>query len=257
MFERSEDTDRQLRHELGRFFHRELEARYDLGYLRRIPEVASRDLLDEIRPRQLDRLKTFFKHVMYPVGRQREHQDRHIETSESVLTSTSAIIHALPRLPGLVMRHGARLSSVSRAGRDVVSAYRWARRMEDRVLSIVTRLCERSDGEGCDETGVPEELFRRAYGRLDDEEIEQMIAHTQRTARLGADRRLIDATVDTVAAIRSGRTDPDETEALEYVQSVVEDVRGISEEFTREQIHRILELSYLTERHYFGSLPRE
>ncbi len=252
---RSEDMDSRLRHELGLFFHRELDARYDPDYLQAIPEVSSRKLLDAVRPHQLDRLKRFFTHVMYPVGPRRERQDRHIETSESVLTSTSAIIHALPRLPGLVLRHGAHLSSVSRAGREVISAYRSARDMEDKVLDVLKHLCEQEGVETGGGSDIPEELLRRAYGSLDEDEIEHMIAHTEKTARLGSDRRLINATVDTVAAIRAGRSDPEEAAALEYVQSVVEDVRGISEEFSAEQIDRILELSGITERHYFGNLP--
>ena len=252
---RSEDVDRRLRGEVVRFFHRELGTRYDPDYLRRIPEVTSRDLLDSVSPRHLDRLKTFFMRVMYPAGPRRERQDRHVRTSESVLTSTSAIIHALPRLPRLVFRHGAHLSSVSRAGRAVIAAYRSARDMEDKVVDVLARLCEQDAVEVDDDSVVPEDLLRRAYGSLDDADIEQMITHTERTARLGADTRLIDATIDTVAAIRAGRSDPDEAAALEYVQSVVEDVRGISEEFSAEQIEHILELSRITERHYFRNLP--
>lgn len=242
---------------LTRFFHEELDRRYARERLEGIPEITEEGLLREVPEPQLHRIKEFFKRVMYPVGEEREARDRGVETVETMLGSTSSIVSLLPQLPRVLMRHGGRLPAIASAGLTVVAAYRLARRNEEKVLEELQELCETEDGACESEKSLPYTLLRRAYGALSKEETERMLRRTKQVVRLGMDKRLMEATIDIVEIVRESREDPEEQDALAYVGSVLREVRSLSEEYSSEQVERILRLSEITEATYFDALREE
>lgn len=244
----------KLREELGRFFHEELDRRYSREFLRELPPLRERSLLDRVPQERIDRVKEFFKRVMYPVGPEREARDSGVETLEELLQNTSSLLSVLPQLPGILLRHGIHLPAVTGAGLHVVSSYRRARQLENKVLE---RLRELLAEEDVSETAVPEELLRKAYAVLSEEETRRMLEETEKIVRLGMDRPLMRSTIDIVHRVRESRRNPREKHALEYVLSVLDEVRGLSENYNREEVHRILEISEITEAWYFESLRAE
>ncbi len=252
----SQETEDRLRHELGLFFHRQLDLRYDMAYLRDLPDVNARGLLEHVNQEHLDSVKTFFKQVMYPVGRERKHQERHMERVVAILSSASSVVSMLPGLPGIIFRHGTRLAGVSMAGLQVVSAYQNARKQERRVLTALVDICEEEYGYITvpEVDQIPDVFFRRAYASITAEDLRRTIRSTEKTVQLGSDSRLMVATIDVVEALRDRVDDPADAAALEYVRSVAEDVQSLSQQFSQHHIDRILELSRLVEHHYFDSL---
>lgn len=246
-----------LAHLLTRFFHEELDRRYAREHLRQIPELAEDGLLEEVPEAQLNHIKEFFKRVMYPVGEEREARDRGVETVEQILGSTSSIVSLLPQLPRVLLRHGGRLPAIASAGLTVVSAYRLARRIEEKVLDELQELCELKDAVCESDESLPYDLLRRAYGTLSEEETDKMLERTEKVVRLGMDKRLMEATIELVEIVRESREDPEEQDALGYVRSVLREVRGLAEEYSREQVERILRLSEITEASYFDTLREE
>ena len=247
----------RLNRRLTEFFHHELDRRYKREHLSEILELERQGILEAVPETQLSRIKEFFKRVMYPVGEERQARDRGVETVERILGSTSSLISLLPRLPGIVLRHGGRLPAIASAGLTVVSAYRLARRMEEKVLQRLEELCE-AEGAACfGEEGPPDELLRRAYGSLSETDTGRMLERTEKVVRLGMDERLMKATIEIVEIVHKSREDPEEQDALEYVSSVLDEVRSLAVEYSREQVERILRLSEITEAKYFEALREE
>jgi hypothetical protein len=254
MSPRTKDT---AKHRLARFFHDELDNRYRPEQLREIDELRTEGLLEAIPEEQLSRIKEFFKRVMYPVGEEREARDRGVETVEEILNSTSSLISLLPKLPGILFRHGGRLPAIASAGLTVVSTYRLARHTEEEVLRELLRLCEEKGISPAKGDEIPYSLFRRAYGTLDEKETRKILSRTEEVVRLGMDKGLMSATIEIVDLVRKTREDPEEQDALEYLLSVLQEVHDLSEEFSREEVERILRLSEITEAEYFDTLREE
>ncbi|MFP4407108.1 MAG: hypothetical protein ACOC47_07590 [Alkalispirochaetaceae bacterium] len=250
-------TRETLHHHLTAFFHDELDRRYRQERLREIPGLREEELLQAVPEEQLIRIKEFFKRVMYPIGEERQARDRGVETVERILGSTSSLISLLPRLPAILVRHGGRLPAIASAGLTVVSTYRLARRMEEKVLTRLEELCETEAAACFGEEGPPEELLRRAYGSLTEADTGRMLERTEKVVRLGMDERLMESTIDIVEIVQRSREDPEEQDALKYVSSVLNEVRSLAEEYSREQVERILRISEITEGEYFEALREE
>lgn len=240
-----------------RFFHRELDRRYSPEYLERIPEVRETGLLAVLDASMIEHLKGFFKRVMYPSGEHRELRDRGMETVASILGSAGSLIALLPQLPGMLVRHGARLPEVSRAALELISAYRLSNRLERKTVDVLAELC---DAEGIDvEAGdeIPEHLLRRAYATLSEEDTRRMVERTETVARLGMKRQLMYSTREITRKVKETRTDPGEREALDYVISVLGEIHDLAGAYSREQIESIVHLSVATEHYYFAELRGE
>lgn len=250
-----QETEDRLRYEIGLFFHRELDVRYDTEYLRSIPEIRSRGLLDLVHEDDLSRVKSFFKRVMYPVGSERKHQDRHMERVILILNSWSSIISILPSLPALFLRYGVQMGNISVAGLQVISAYQQARKQEEEVLAALIEIRKTEYDRIDDPAEIPDQTLRRAFAAITDREIRTMIRFTEKIVRLGADEKLTAATGDIIRALRDRVDDRSEAAALDYVRLVTEEVRNLSQQFSRRRIENVLELSRIVEYHYFRNLP--
>lgn len=245
---------RELREVVGRFFHRELERRYHRSYLANIDELRETGLLDAVPQEQIDNVKEFFKRVMYPVGPAREERDRGVETVEKLLKSTSSLISILPQIPGILLRHGLHLPAITGAGLHVVAAYQRARQLERKVLQRLLELIDEEDGSRLE---VDEDTLRRAYAVLTRDETGTMLEETERIVRLGMDESLMRSTIDIVERVRESRDSREEQDALGYVLSVLEEVRNLSDAYSRRQIQKLLHLSEIIEAHYFDRLRVE
>ena len=243
-----------LREELGHFFHRELDRRYEDSYLEQIPEVAEAGLFKTVPREQIERIKAFFKQVMYPVGSAREERDRGVETVAALLESTSSLISLLPQLPTIVLRHDIRIPAITGAGLHVVASYRRARHLEEKVLHRLQELCEEEEIDPAQDAEVPPPLFREAYGSLEERETDKMLDDIKRIVRLGMRESLISSTIDIVSRVEDSRKSREEQDALSYVRSVLEEVRGLSRAYTEAQVKEVLRLSEMTERYYFEQL---
>ncbi|MFW6330059.1 MAG: hypothetical protein ACOC28_08155 [Alkalispirochaetaceae bacterium] len=248
-----EEEKERLADGLGRFFHRELDRRYNREHLRSIPEIRESGLLEDLPQEYLDRIGEFFKRVMYPVGAKRRARNEGVETVEAILTNTPSLLALLPKAAKVLLGNGPKLPKVARAGLTVVSAYRLARRMEDKVLSALLEIIE-DDGSRKDPEKIPEESYRRAEAAVSVEESSSVFEATEKIVRLGMDLSLMETTTELLEVIRESRRDPGERESLAYVTSVVEEVRSLALDIDRESVDRILQLSRLNEEHYWRSL---
>lgn len=255
------EGDRELlADELGRFFHRELDRRYNREHLAEVPAVQEEELLEDVPQEHLDRIGEFFKRVMYPVGEERRARDRGVETVESILSDTTSLLALLPRIPGILLNHGPKLPKVTSAGLQVVSAYRLSRRMERKVIDELAAVLEEegielSDGGAQQE--IPERLFREAERAIEPEEASEVFDETEKIVRLGMDPSLMETTRDLVDLVAESRKDPGERESLGYVATVIEEVRSLALEFDKDQVERVLRLSELNEFDYFRRLHRQ
>lgn len=249
-----EQRDTEIRHGLGLFFHRELDRRYEEQYIEEIDDIRRQGLHEEIPRSHIEEIKDFFRRVLYPVGEERRYRDKAVETVSSIMGSAASILSLLPKMPGLLLRHGGRLPAISNAGLQVISGYSRAARLEEHVLESLVEIAEEEGISLTDGSPIPDSLYRRAYGSLDIEETKAMLEQTEQIVRLGMDRRLVAATIDIVEAVKTTRRDPDEQGALEYVDSILEEVYKLADQFSDQDVERIIRLTQIVEFHYFANL---
>jgi hypothetical protein len=254
------DTDRasaqrdHLRSSLVDFFHRELDRRYRRDYLEQIPAVREEELTSSLDDEKLERIKEFFKRVMYPAGEHRDHRDRAMEAVKSAFARVSSIVSLLPRVPGLLLRHGPRLPRVSAAAMDLITAYDLANHFERQSLAELERLCA---AEGITDPGdIPEELFRRAYAVLDAEDVDRMVTQVNRIVGLGLKRELVRTTRDVVETVQETRPSEEERRALDYIIAILDEVHHLAGSFSSTESQTALRLAEVTEAFYFDELRR-
>src|SRR6056297_257873 len=122
----NEEKSRQriLHNKIITFFREELDRRYDMDHLYEITSIVNEGLLEGLTQEMINRVKTFFREVLYPEGEERYKRDKSIEQVVALLNNKARLITLLPSLPGMVFRYGSALVSATQAGSEVLSAYR-------------------------------------------------------------------------------------------------------------------------------------
>jgi len=247
-------VDQHLREALVRFFHRELDRRYTYDYLKELPDVRTEDVRPLFEAGKIERIKEFFKRVLYPAGEYRQLRDAGMETVASILGSAPSLLGLLPRLAGVLVAHGTKIPQVSAAAMELVSAYRLANTLEQRTLEALTDICAENAVDPAAGDEIPDAFFRRAYASVSDDETRKMVRSTRRIVRLGMKRDLMQTTREIAANVVSTRAKEDERRALEYIVSVLDEILELAPEFSKRDRETIVRLSEHVERHYFAEL---
>jgi hypothetical protein len=103
---------------------------------------------------------------------------------------------------------------------------------------------------------IPDELFRRAYASISDDEIRRMVRRTRRIVRLGMKRDLMKATRDITEKVKTTRSSADERQALGYIVSELDEILAIAPTFSAHDRETIVRISEQVETRYFAELRR-
>jgi hypothetical protein len=249
-------TEEKLRNTLVEFFHREIDRRYSYEYLKEMSDVRADEVGPLLETGKLQRIKDFFKRVMYPAGKDRELRDAGMETVASIIGSASSLLGLLPRLAGVLVAHTMKIPEISAAAMELVSAYRLANALERRTLNALEEICAENgvDPGAADE--IPDEFLRHAYASISDEEIRQMVRRTGTIVRLGMKQDLMKATRDITEKVMNTRASADERRALAYIVSELDEVLELAPTFSKHDRETIVRLSEHVERNYFAELRR-
>ncbi|MFO7848613.1 MAG: hypothetical protein R6V67_01525 [Spirochaetia bacterium] len=149
-----------------RYFREELEQRYRIEHLQEIPSIDKENLLEGVSQENIDRVKDFFGEVLYPTGEERHKRDKSVEKVVAMLNNSARLMTLLPKLPGIVFKHGGALVTAGRAGSAVLSAYRFSSKIEWEAAGRLEEICGEEGVQIDDSASIPPELFRRAFSRV-------------------------------------------------------------------------------------------
>ncbi len=239
------------------FFREELERKYQIEHLREIPSISEEGLLEGIDQENIDRVKNFFGEVLYPVGEERHKRDKSVEKVMAILNNSARLMMLLPKLPGIVFRHGGALVTASRAGSAVLSAYRFSSKIEWEAAVRLKEICEEEGVQVDDSPSIPPALYRRAFSRVPREWSEKMMGHVLELSKLGMHRGTIDATKDVLSAIRKTLSSEEERQAVDHALWVLDRLETEVRAHSREMMERLLKIAQCTEDNYIEELYGE
>jgi hypothetical protein len=202
----------------------------------------------------VDRVKDFFRDVLYPVGKDRVKRDESVDTVMAILNNPGRMLELLPVMPGFIVRYGGSLLTAARAGLQVISTHRLSVEIEREVASNLQELCEEEKIEIDEKTEIPVETFRRALARVPWEQSEAMITHLKKITRLGMQTKIIHAANELFHEIRKSLHTEDEREAVDYALWVLEQLEMQVKDHSTELMDRLITIAELTERHYLEEL---
>lgn len=252
----NEETTRQriLHNRVITFFREELDRRYDLEHLQEIPSIAQEGLLEGLTQEMIDRVKTFFREVLYPEGEERHKRDKSIEQVVALLNNKARLMSLLPSLPGMVFRYGAALVSAAQAGSEVLSAYRFSSKIEDKAIENMEEICEEKGVQIDDSAPLPSDLFRLAFSRIPRNWPEEMMSHLIELTKLGMHRGTVDATKDVLSRLRKTLHSEEERQAIDHALWVLERLEEEVRHHSRAMLERLLRISELSENQYLDDL---
>lgn len=243
-----------LQQKIIRFFREQLERRYRIEHLQEIPSVNRENLLEGINQEDIDRVKDFFGEVLYPTGEDRHKRDKSIEKVMAILNNSARLMMLLPKLPGIVFKHGGSLVTAGRAGSSVLSAYRFSAKIEWEAACKLEKICEEEEVQIDDSAAIPQALYRRAFSRVPREWPEKMMSHVLELTELGMHRGTVDATKDVLSAIRKTLSSKEEREAIDHALWVLERLEIEVRHHSREMMERLLKIAQLAEDYYIEEL---
>jgi hypothetical protein len=205
---------------------------------------------------KIQRIKEFFKRVMYPAGERRELRDAGMETVASIIGSPGSLLGLLPHLAGVLVAHTTKIPEVSAAAMELVHAYRFADTLEQHILGVLEEICRENGVDPGAGEEIPDEFFRRAYASISDEDIRRMVRRTRRIVRLGMKRDLMKATRDITEKVKTTRSSADERQALGYIVSELDEILEIAPTFSAHDRETIVRISEQVETRYFAELRR-
>ncbi len=246
----------ELRDALIRFFHREIDRRYTYEYLKELPDFRTEEVRPLLEAGKIQRIKEFFKRVMYPAGERRELRDAGMETVASIIGSPTSLLGLLPHLAGVLVAHTTKVPEVSAAAMELVSAYRLANTLERRILEVLKEICAENGVDPGAGDDIPDAFFRRAYASISDDEVRKMVRRTRTIVRLGMKRDLMKATRDITEKVKTTRSSADEREALGYIVSELDEILELAPTFSRHDRETIVRISEHVETRYFAELRR-
>lgn len=236
------------------FLRDEVDRRYRLDYLQEIPELEEKGLLEGITQEMVDRVKDFFREVLYPTGEDRETRDTSVDRIMAILNNPGRMLELLPKMPFFVFRYGGSLLTAARAGLQVIASHRLSIRIEREAVENLEDLCREEDLEITAETEIPQELFRRAFARIPERQTEEMISHLKKITRLGMQPRIIEAAKELFHEIRKSLRNDDERAAVDYAFWVMEQLESQVRDHSKELMERLLTIAEIGERYYLNEL---
>ncbi len=251
------DADRELRDRVAEFFQKEVDSRYQMGNLHEIPEISEKKLLEGIGENDIERLKHFFKQVLYPSGEERRKRDRNIESVASIFSNFTSIPMSLGDLVSIVFRYGTTLPSAARTGMLVIKGYRLSLRIEDYVIETIKDRCRDEDIPIDDPMNLSDRLIRTAYAQVPKHDTDRMIQLLKSIVRLGMQRKILDATRDVLKAVKPTRDDAEEQAGIDYLVGVLDEVAEIAFSYSKETIEAFVQIAKMTETRYFEALRRD
>ncbi|MCF7948490.1 MAG: hypothetical protein K9M94_07875 [Spirochaetia bacterium] len=238
------------------FFREEVERRYRLDYLETVPAIEEEGLLEGLDHHTIDQVKAFFQEVLYPAGEQRKRRDESVEAVVDILNNRVRLLTLLPKMPGFLVKHGGSLVTAARAGLEVLATFRHSIKVERLATENIQELREAEGLTDKPAEEIPEALLRRAFISVPRRDIEHMIGHLKTLTELGMRRGTVDATLEVLRAIRDQIASEKEAVALRYAVEVMEQLKALVQDRSRQTLKRFVRIAENTERHYIAELEQ-
>jgi len=123
-----------VRRKAVKYLHSEIHARYRICSLENVPDIISKKLLDGIDQNDIDRLEALFLSAVYPELDNRAERDKSFESLIKLLKNPRALVHIIPSIPGIMMKHGARFPQALRIGLNSVIAFNLSNHLENTIV---------------------------------------------------------------------------------------------------------------------------
>jgi hypothetical protein len=252
----SNDKDvKEILHEKTILFLRdEVDRRYRLEYMQQIPALTEEEFLEGITEEMVDRVKNFFRDVLYPIGEDRKRRDEHVDRVTSMLNNPGRLMELLPRVPFFILRHGSSLVTATRAGLKVISTHRLSVRIEQEVTEHLYDVCREEELEIDEQRDIPKEVFQEALTRVPKRQAEHMVDHLKKITRLAMQPTIILASKELFHEIRKSLHTEDEQEAIDYALWVMDQLEIQVRDYDKELMKRLLTIAEVTEQHYLEEL---
>ncbi|MFO7729837.1 MAG: hypothetical protein R6V86_03635 [Spirochaetia bacterium] len=238
------------------FFREEVERRYRLDYLEAVPAIEEEGLLEGLDQQTIDQVKAFFQEVLYPAGEQRKRRDESVEAVVDILNNRVRLLTLLPKMPGFLIKHGGSLVTAARAGLEVLDTFRHSIKVERQATEKIQEFLEADGLTGKPAKEIPDALLLRAFISVPRRDIEHMIEHLKTLTELGMQRGTVEATLEVLRAIRDQIASEKEAVALRYAVEVIEQLKALVHEHSRETLKRFVRIAEYTERHYIAELEQ-
>ena len=244
------DNEQQVRREVVQLFHEELYRRYERSYLEQIDEIREQRLLEGMTQADIDRVKLFFAHVLYPTFEERLRRDHSLESVELMLRNPARLFAALPSVPRLLLKHGGSIPAALDTGHKVVEAYRLATDLEDQMVQNLGRSLKERGNDVKPPTSIDHATYARAYAATDQRKTRGLIRITEEVVGFTRHRKHIEATIEILRVFRSIASGEQEKAATDYVLGVLDEVVCIADSLPGETIRRMVSIARITETHY-------
>jgi len=236
------------------FFREELDKRYHMEHLQEIPSIAQEGLLEGVTQEMIDRVKGFFREVLYPEGEERYKRDKSIEKVMALLNNKARLMVLLPSLPGILFRHGGALVSATQAGSSVLSAYRFSSKIEARAVENLEEICEEKEVQIEESVPIPSSMFRRAFSGVPRDWSEKMMSHLIELTKLGMHHGTVDATKEVLTQLRESLSSEEERQAIDHALWVLQRLEEEVRHHNRVTMKRLLRIIELSETQYLEDL---
>ncbi len=255
MNKHTDNDKREILHsKIISFFREELDSRYRIENLQKIPAIAKEGLLEGVTQEMIDRVKVFFREVLYPVGEDRYKRDRSVEKVMALLKNKLRLVSLLPALPGIVFRHGSALVTATQAGSEVLSAYRFSIKIEQEAAENLEEMCEEHGVEIETAAPIPSDLFRKAFSQVPRDWPEKMMDQLRELTTLSMHRGTIDATIEVMNLLKKALDSEKEKQAIEYALWVLYRLEAEVQHHSSATLKRLLRISELAEVEYIENL---
>lgn len=243
-----------IHRETVRMIREAMEARYRMERLRENEQIQREGLLDEISAEDVRRIQLFFQHTLYPDVEERERRDESFDRLASILRNPANLISMIPALPRIMLKFGANFGKAMRTGLDVVSAYRLATRLERNMVEYLVRRFDREGLQVGEDTELSSEMFRDAYTDAPYADGRRMVGLLRSIVDAAKDGELVREARDILGEVQRSLDDPAEVEAVRYIDSVLDEVERIAEDFTDQQMDHMARIAEIVEIQYMDEM---
>lgn len=259
---------RIIRRETVKYLHSEIRNRYRIRNIENIPDIKDRCLLDGVDQKDIDRLEALFLGTVYPELEARQARDRSFDSLVKMLRNPAKLVNIIPTIPYIMFKYGTRFPRALRVGLNSVIAFTMSNRLENKMVENLEGIY-RKKGTKIDESfKLKKEDYDSAFVMVPYGEARKMINLARVVIKAGSQTGMIEtawAILDEVEktldvkdrAFRGNGCGPehwDDICAIEYGKSVLDNLRGAFQSYTRDRIFRMAEISWIVEINYLDRM---
>ncbi|HOC92230.1 MAG TPA: hypothetical protein PKH33_07675 [bacterium] len=257
-----------VRRKAVKYLHSEIHARYRICSLENVPDIVSKKLLDGIDQNDIDRLEALFLSAVYPELDNRAERDKSFESLIKLLKNPRALVHIIPSIPGIMIKHGARFPQALRIGLNSVIAFNLSNHLENTIVENIFKECRERCLTVNEGFAIEPEMYRRAYVMTPCEDATRMVKLAKWVMTAGSDRAVVDTAwsvlnevsrsleIKDQKRVESGlpAEHADDIRAISYGKSVVDNIRNIFGDYEKRVMLRMIDISWLSEIDYIDRM---